>query len=195
MYGAFPIWLFWVHCGVIVGSFHALCKIPGVKISKRLLLPQFSSNFNQTLKKACNPGKCRPLLFSGNLPNFKYMALWREVTSATSCILVSSGKRSSRASRPLGLLFSNVTLVYWLWGETVYDIFVALVTHYDRHAFNMFNTSSIQTQKGFESKGYVGEVWVCFVSSPSAIPEPTKLRSPNCRYHSCLLTTWTMSEI
>ena len=45
-----------------LGSFGALCKLPDVNIF-RLLLPQFSSNFNQTLEKACNPGKCRPFLF------------------------------------------------------------------------------------------------------------------------------------
>ncbi len=47
-------------------SFSALCKIPDVKIFKRLLLmllPQFSFNFNDTLEKTCNPGKYRPLLF------------------------------------------------------------------------------------------------------------------------------------
>ncbi len=43
-----------------LGSFDALCKIPGVK---RLLLPHFSPNFKQTLEKACNRGKYRPLLF------------------------------------------------------------------------------------------------------------------------------------
>ncbi len=32
-----------------LGSFGALCKISDVKIVKRLLLTQFSSNYNQTL--------------------------------------------------------------------------------------------------------------------------------------------------
>ncbi len=44
-------------------SFGALCKIPNVRIFKRPLLPQFSSNFNHNLKKSCNPGKYRLLLF------------------------------------------------------------------------------------------------------------------------------------
>ena len=34
---------------LVLGSFGALCKISDVKIFKRLLLPQFSFNFNQTL--------------------------------------------------------------------------------------------------------------------------------------------------
>ena len=86
-------------------SFSALCKILDVNIFKRVLLPQFSSKFNQTFEKACNPGQYRPLLF---LPNCKHMALSREVTSSANAIihksiLVSSGKRSSRLSRSLGL--------------------------------------------------------------------------------------------
>ncbi len=44
-------------------SFGALWKIPDVNIFKRLLLPQFLFSFKQTLEKACNPGKYRPLLF------------------------------------------------------------------------------------------------------------------------------------
>ncbi len=34
-----------------LGSFGALCKISDLKIFKRLLLPQFSSIFNQTLHR------------------------------------------------------------------------------------------------------------------------------------------------
>ena len=70
-----------------------------------MLLPQSSFNFKQTLEKACNPGKYRPLLFlvpvSGTLKRSypSYLAIIHKAIS------VSSGKRSSRASRPLGLLF------------------------------------------------------------------------------------------
>ncbi len=45
MLGAFNVWFF----EFSLGSFLALCKISDVKIFKRLLLAQFSSNFNQIL--------------------------------------------------------------------------------------------------------------------------------------------------
>ena len=64
-------------------SFSALWKTPDVNIFKRLLVPQFSFNVNQTSDKAYNSGEIQVITFSGDLPNFKYMALLREVTSAT----------------------------------------------------------------------------------------------------------------
>ena len=80
--------------------------------SKKLLLPPFSFNFHLNFRESMQPGEIRAITFSGNLPNFKYITHWREVTSATlplplcvKAILVSSLKRSSRTSRPLGLLF------------------------------------------------------------------------------------------
>ncbi len=44
-----------------MGSLGALCKMSDDKIFKWLLFAQFSFNFNQTLEKACNPGKYRPI--------------------------------------------------------------------------------------------------------------------------------------
>ncbi len=41
-----------------------------------------SFNFNQTLEKVCNLGKYRSFIFREFLQNLKYIALWREVTSA-----------------------------------------------------------------------------------------------------------------
>ena len=79
-----------------------------------VLLPQFSFNFNETLKKACNPGKYRPLLFlvichilSTGIWHLKrsYLSYFAIIHKA---ILVSFGKRLSRASRPLGLLSVSV---------------------------------------------------------------------------------------
>ena len=60
-----------------MGSFGALCKIPDLKIFIRLLLPQFSSDFNQNL--ACNQGKMGntgyySCYFFSDLPNFK--SIW-----------------------------------------------------------------------------------------------------------------------
>ncbi len=87
-------------------SFGALCKLPQVKIFKRLLLSRLSFNFNQTVQTACNRGKYRSLLFLAICQILKvYMAFWREATSATlplsllKTMLVSSGKRSSRARK------------------------------------------------------------------------------------------------
>ncbi len=57
---------------VSLGSFAALSKISDVKSFKRLLPPQFSSNFNQKVyRKHVIGWKYRLLPFSGDLPNFK----------------------------------------------------------------------------------------------------------------------------
>ena len=118
-------------------------KIPDVKIFKRqrflMLLLQFSFNFNETLEKACNPGKYRPLLFlvichilntgiwhfEEKLPNL--LAIIHEA------ILVSSGKKSGRRQAPwascyeydcllLTSLEQRVFCVRWLLGSMRQDI-------------------------------------------------------------------------
>ena len=96
-----------------MGSFRgALCKISDVNNFKRLLLPQFSSNFNQTLQKTCIQGKYRLLLilaicqtlkvyiwhFENNLPQL-YTA------SIHKAMLVSSGKGLQSVKAPGPLVF------------------------------------------------------------------------------------------
>ncbi len=56
------------------------------------------------------PGEIQAITFSGDLPNIKYMALWKRsylnyIAIIHKAILVSSGNRSSRPSSPMGLLF------------------------------------------------------------------------------------------
>ncbi len=48
-----------------LGSIGAFGKFPLLRFPKKLLLPHFSPkiNFNQTLQKACDQGKCQLLLF------------------------------------------------------------------------------------------------------------------------------------
>ncbi len=94
----------WVQFEVI----RCTLQIPDVKIFKRLLLPQFSSNFNQTLQKACIRGKYRLLLFLSVCHSLKvYGTLNRSyfssmyIASIDKAMLVSSSKRSSRTLRPL----------------------------------------------------------------------------------------------
>ncbi len=60
MYGTFHVWFFEFNLRLF--SMH-FAKFLMLNIFKKLLIPQFSFNFNQTLEKACNPGKYRPLLF------------------------------------------------------------------------------------------------------------------------------------
>ncbi len=97
-----------------MGSFGALCNFSDVKIFKRLLLPQFSSKFNQTLKKACISGKYRLLLLLATCQILKE-SIWHfedklpqlDCQYPFKAMLVSSSNSPSRASRPLGLLFSD----------------------------------------------------------------------------------------
>ncbi len=112
----FSVWLF----EFSLGSFGALCKIHDVKIFNRLLLPQFSSIFKQTLEKVCNWGKYRSLLFLAVCQNLKVYGPLKMLSQLHIAILiheamlVSSGKRSSRASRPLvgGIEIFEFPVVY-----------------------------------------------------------------------------------
>ena len=93
-------------------SFDAPCKISNVKIFKRSLVPQFSSNFNQTLQKACIQGKYRLLLFLDSCQILKgygtlKISYLSQIASIHKAMLVSSSNRSSKLSRPLGLLLMN----------------------------------------------------------------------------------------
>ncbi len=109
------------------GSIGALCKMSDA-IFKRLLLQQLSSRFNHTLQKACIREKYKLLLFLALCQSLKvydtlkinYLSYFASIDKA---MLVSSGKRSSRPSRPPGLLlfhialrgsWSHIKLVAWI---------------------------------------------------------------------------------
>ncbi len=106
----------YVQCRVLfsLGSFGALCKISDVKISKRLLRPQFSFIFEQTLQKACNRGKYRVSLFLGTFKrNLKvYDTLKISYLSYIAIIhkamLVASGEKFSRSLKSVGLSMYNL---------------------------------------------------------------------------------------
>ena len=100
-------------------TFHVWVLVGGhsVHFAKCLMLTfskgccSLSFSFNQTSEKVCNLGKYSSLIFSGDLPNFKYMAFWGEVYLSYTAIihkaiLVSPGQRSSRASRCMGFLLT-----------------------------------------------------------------------------------------
>ncbi len=97
-------------------SFGALCKIPDVNIFKRLLLPQFFIQFQPNFRESMWPGKIQAMTFSGDLAKLS-LSIWHfdERLPQLHChypsgILVSSGKRSSSASRPLCFLCKSWSL-------------------------------------------------------------------------------------
>ncbi len=99
----------------ILWSFGALCKISDVKIFKRLLLPHISLNFSQTLQKACIPENTG-YYFSGDIPNFK--SIWHfedklqlHIVNIHNAMLVPSGKKSSRVTRPGPRVFVGIVVV------------------------------------------------------------------------------------
>ncbi len=71
--GCFSCLILWIQFRVIRCT---SCKISDVNIFKSLLLPQISSNINQTLENAWN---------TGHYFFWRYVKFWREVTSATLC--------------------------------------------------------------------------------------------------------------
>ncbi len=113
MYGTLQVWAYEFN----LGSFGALCKISHIKIFKRLLLPQFSSNFNQNLWKAHgNQGKlllflaiCLKVYCTLKICHLSYIA------SIHKTKLVSSSKKvkqSVKAPGPLVLAICQILNVY-----------------------------------------------------------------------------------
>ncbi len=121
-------------------SFDAPCKISNVKIFKRSLVPQFSSNFNQTLQKACIQGKYRLLLFLDSCQILKgygtlKISYLSQIASIHKAMLVSSSNRSSKLSRPLGLLLMNYLCL--ATSGPKWSIFSKLYVSYSDGSFSM----------------------------------------------------------
>ena len=100
-----------VQFGVILCT----CKLPGVKICKRLLLPQFSSNFNLTVENVCNRGEIQAITFSGDLANFEsiYGTLKRSYFSYIAILSIrlcwfNLAKGQAQRQGPRASCFSSV---------------------------------------------------------------------------------------
>ena len=104
--------------GSVSGHLVHLAKFLMLRFLKKILLPQISSSFHQTLGKACKHGKYSSLLFGAickydTLMKIRYLSCFTIIHK--NIYLFSPGKRSSRSSRGLDLLLFMYFLWWWWW--------------------------------------------------------------------------------